>query len=309
MEIKVWHQPDSLPERKSPSRAEWVGPKEGRDSIDIYVERKALEKARADGLKRGTKVEAGGIFVGKRYMDSVTGTHQCTEIVDYVPAEHTEQNVAELTFTADTWVAAQRATEAIATNANDPSIVPIGWFHTHPGYGIFLSEGKDQFIQDRYFPNPGLLAVVFDPLQDQLGIFSSGGSGSKYGTVRRHSGYYVFDATKPEESQIEIKVHPPLHQEVSEERFHQAVDNLNTFLQVHFEGRKLTKEENTIVRTWKESGLNDEVLGYIADNLHAEIAKLRTLSNPADRQTAIEKAKDLKELSEAHKLVREQKYG
>ena len=40
----------------------------------------------------------------------------------------------------------------------------VGWYHTHPGFGIFLS-GMDLFIQDHFFNLPWQVAFVYDPLR------------------------------------------------------------------------------------------------------------------------------------------------
>ena len=47
----------------------------------------------------------------------------------------------------------------------------IGWYHTHPGFGIFLS-GMDKFIQDNYFNMPYQVALVVDPKASTNGIFA-----------------------------------------------------------------------------------------------------------------------------------------
>ena len=46
----------------------------------------------------------------------------------------------------------------------------IGWYHTHPGFGIFLS-GMDLFICDNFFNLPWQVAFVYDPLGGDEGNF------------------------------------------------------------------------------------------------------------------------------------------
>ena len=46
----------------------------------------------------------------------------------------------------------------------------IGWYHTHPGFGIFLS-GMDDFIQANWFSEPWQIALVYDPTSEEEGIF------------------------------------------------------------------------------------------------------------------------------------------
>ena len=46
----------------------------------------------------------------------------------------------------------------------------IGWYHTHPGFGIFLSP-MDLFIQENFFYAVEQVAFVYDPLSNKQGLF------------------------------------------------------------------------------------------------------------------------------------------
>ena len=46
----------------------------------------------------------------------------------------------------------------------------VGWYHSHPGFGLFLSE-YDSFIQENFFIDPNHVALVVDPLEGSLGWF------------------------------------------------------------------------------------------------------------------------------------------
>ena len=46
----------------------------------------------------------------------------------------------------------------------------LGWFHSHPGYGVFLS-GMDMFIENNFFNLPYQVAYVVDPLSGKDGFF------------------------------------------------------------------------------------------------------------------------------------------
>ena len=48
----------------------------------------------------------------------------------------------------------------------------VGWFHSHPGHGIFFSS-KDIFIQQGYFNLPWQIAMIYDPYQNTGGFFIS----------------------------------------------------------------------------------------------------------------------------------------
>jgi hypothetical protein len=46
----------------------------------------------------------------------------------------------------------------------------VGWYHSHPHFGIFLSD-YDQFIHENFFREPWQVAYVVDPLLEQRGWF------------------------------------------------------------------------------------------------------------------------------------------
>jgi len=73
-------------------------------------------------------VETGGVLVGK--------LHRCTssseiflEVTAQIPAAHTDSSAAQLTFTADSWAAAQAAIEL--RNRDE---LMCGWWHKHPDF-------------------------------------------------------------------------------------------------------------------------------------------------------------------------------
>ena len=47
----------------------------------------------------------------------------------------------------------------------------VGWYHSHPNFGIFLSD-RDCFIQDHFFNAPGHIAYVVDPVNGVEGVFA-----------------------------------------------------------------------------------------------------------------------------------------
>lgn len=46
----------------------------------------------------------------------------------------------------------------------------LGWYHTHPGFGIFLSA-MDMFIHENFFNESDQLALVYDPVKGEDGLF------------------------------------------------------------------------------------------------------------------------------------------
>jgi hypothetical protein len=73
---------------------------------------------------------------------------------------------AQVTFTGQTWTHIQDVMDK-----SYPDMRILGWYHTHPGHGIFLSD-MDLFIHKHFFNLPWHLAFVFDPQNQEEGLFA-----------------------------------------------------------------------------------------------------------------------------------------
>ena len=83
-----------------------------------------------------------------------------------IPALKAESKQISLTFTHEVW---EDALNIVTREYEGQSIV--GWYHTHPSFGVFLSE-YDAFIQRNFFSNEGQVALVIDPISGTFGWFS-----------------------------------------------------------------------------------------------------------------------------------------
>ncbi|MBI2481446.1 MAG: hypothetical protein HYV60_23240, partial [Planctomycetia bacterium] len=64
----------------------------------------------------------------------------------------------------------------------------VGWYHTHPDWGVFLS-GMDMFICDNFFNKKLDVAFVIDPCRQDRGFFQWTGKAEQ--RVRRTDGFYL----------------------------------------------------------------------------------------------------------------------
>ena len=124
------------------------------DEVDIFIENFALSD---------TTREVGGVLVGSLEYDKEK--NPVIKIVGAIPAKHTEASLSSVKFTAQSW-------EYINTVMEDeyPDYKIVGWFHTHPGFGIFLSSW-DLFIQRHFFNLSWQIAYVVDPVNMRKGFF------------------------------------------------------------------------------------------------------------------------------------------
>jgi proteasome lid subunit RPN8/RPN11 len=106
--------------------------------------------------------EVGGILVGLVYRDEA-GPY--LEVKAAIAAEHTRSEGTEVAFTPETWAQVNRVKDS-----RYPEDRIVGWYHTHPRFGIFLSE-RDRFVHRHSFPQPWAAAYVIDPVQRLEGLF------------------------------------------------------------------------------------------------------------------------------------------
>jgi hypothetical protein len=86
-------------------------------------------------------------------------------VVASIRGEGAETRFAEVTFTHQTWA---KINAEMDTKFTSSAIV--GWYHTHPDFGIFLSD-RDRFIHEHFFSGPGQIAHVIDPIRGLEGVF------------------------------------------------------------------------------------------------------------------------------------------
>ncbi|MBJ7458383.1 MAG: Mov34/MPN/PAD-1 family protein [Thermoleophilaceae bacterium] len=103
--------------------------------------------------------EVGGVLVGARLGEGRA------LLQGSVRADLAEGDLTSLTFTQDAWEEIHSAIERDHTGSDI-----VGWYHSHPGHGIFLS-GHDEFIHRNFFADPSCLALVIDPIGGREGLF------------------------------------------------------------------------------------------------------------------------------------------
>jgi proteasome lid subunit RPN8/RPN11 len=108
--------------------------------------------------------ELGGVLVGHSGKSS---RRSFILIEDFIPARKGVSRRASFEFTNE---AQTEIHEVMESQFKGSQIV--GWFHTHPGYGIFLSSA-DQFIDEHYFNGKFHVAMVLDPRKAdvEVGVF------------------------------------------------------------------------------------------------------------------------------------------
>lgn len=150
----------------------------GPSDLPIFLDRKAADAIERHALS-DTRVELGGILLGKECLDQQTG-QPFVWITHSLEAKHYANTEASFTYTHDSW---EEITRQRDQRFPDHDIV--GWYHTHPSFGIFLSH-HDLFIHQHFFAQPLQVAYVVDPINQTRGFFQW-----RDNAISQVSGYYL----------------------------------------------------------------------------------------------------------------------
>lgn len=145
---------------------------------NIYIHQKVYEQIHKFSANK-TENEHGGILIG-RVLNEMGKEN--TIIEGFIEAKYNAATPTTLTFTHQTW---EYFHTEIDRKFKDKKIV--GWIHTHPNFGIFLSE-NDRFIQQNFFTDSNQVAYVVDPIQNDEGFFFWIND-----KLERCPGFYLFD--------------------------------------------------------------------------------------------------------------------
>jgi proteasome lid subunit RPN8/RPN11 len=130
--------------------------------LPIYVDLDVMRDMEAHA-HTNTRVELGGVMLGKQCIDK-DGV-PFVVVTDSLRARHYEATRGSFKFTHETWsqITGER-------NQFHPDLEMVGWYHTHPGWTVFLSP-MDLFICNNFFNRSLDVALVIDPCNDDRGWF------------------------------------------------------------------------------------------------------------------------------------------
>ena len=127
------------------------------NGLDLRMCCEAVRQIRQHA-RSSMKTEVCGVLVGSE-KDGVTSVEASIQGVNSVQAG------THVTFTQDTWEHIYRIKDR-----DYPDARIVGWYHSHPGFGVFLSD-HDTFIHKNFFSAAQQVAWVYDPHSDEEGCF------------------------------------------------------------------------------------------------------------------------------------------
>ena len=168
-----------IPENALPQNILPMGERVEEDK-NIYISQQVYKQIHKFTRNKTTN-ESGGVLVG-----SVIETLGKTNIIisGFVEAKYCEATPTTLKFTHETWEHVHSQIDK-----KHPGKKILGWIHTHPDFGIFLSE-YDKFIHENFFSGEDQVAHVVDPIQQIEGFYFW-----INGKLERCKGFYIYEKT------------------------------------------------------------------------------------------------------------------
>ena len=176
-------QPATLPLENA---VRWVSPFEEpgiHPPVSIFMTQTAYTRAVSHASSE-LENEVGGVLVGRWCLDAET-CHQFILVVAALPARFTQQGSVFLTFTQDSLVDIH-----VKIDLSFPGESIVGWYHTHPRMGLFLSH-YDTWLHEHFFAEPWQVALVIEPHSEVGGFFIRQANGEL--DPCRYFGFYELD--------------------------------------------------------------------------------------------------------------------
>ena len=131
-------------------------------SLHKFVEEENFDLIPTRG---GNIPEIGGMLMGN-YCDQLLDDERLSyqvSIEKFIPIEARKQNMYQLEFNIDILV-----NSVLEVQDKYPDLLVVGWFHTHPGHGVFLSD--PDIRSQGQFKKPYQFAMVMDTCSENIDV-------------------------------------------------------------------------------------------------------------------------------------------
>lgn len=149
--------------------------------LDEYLKKENLEQIQ---FESNMIPEIGGILLGR--FNEVKPSDFRITLEEFIAIESVNPNLYTLEFCTDSLV------KELGDLADTyPALSVVGWFHTHPGHGLFLSI-PDLTIQMGFFKESYQIAMEIDSLSKELdtGFFTQKTNGVMNNSIEKMPSWY-----------------------------------------------------------------------------------------------------------------------
>jgi proteasome lid subunit RPN8/RPN11 len=141
-------------ERRRVVRRAFPGPSDADEALRVAFESGAYAELVAHA-KESLDKEVCGVLAGEVCQDD---RGRFAHVKAVVRGASAREGGSHVTYTQETWNAIHAELEE-----KHPKLSIVGWYHSHPGFGVEFSE-MDEFIQQNFFSGATQIAFVTDPL-------------------------------------------------------------------------------------------------------------------------------------------------
>ncbi|MBS1518709.1 MAG: LysM peptidoglycan-binding domain-containing protein [Bacteroidetes bacterium] len=195
MEIDLQDKPENFIYKSCefPENHYFFGNDNFQTEYRVFIKQETLKQIE-EYLSSDVNNELGGVLVGDICINK--DDKKFILINDLITAMHSNSSLSRLTFTHETWDYINEVMEK-----DFPGKKILGWFHSHPGHTVFLSN-YDLFIHENFFNIEYMVAYVFDPTIKERGFFIW-----DKGKIEKSEGFFVYDYDEEEFNEL-IRVEP-----------------------------------------------------------------------------------------------------
>ncbi len=168
-----------IPLAKFPMSLVPIELKANRAAIKVFVLQTAHDQM-VEHVNQDKNIECGGILVGYPFQDQ-EAQETFVVIVGIIPDISSNRSVVHFTVTPDTISRTRQILEK-----DFPELIAVGWYHSHPGHGVFLSA-QDMTIVQGIYSETWNIAWVIDPVRNTEGIFWGADGNPIIANINEHS--------------------------------------------------------------------------------------------------------------------------
>jgi proteasome lid subunit RPN8/RPN11 len=185
------------------------------EQVKVFLNQAAVRQVQEHSTS-DLEAELGGVLLGHvRESDG----YLLVAVFAALPVATDDRGPVHFTFTADAWSQLHRDKEH-----DYPDLDIVGWYHTHPGLGVFYSA-DDVVVHKAAFVLPWQIGLVVDPIGNEACLVCWERKVSKRGeaaTLVGISGYYeLFDEQRTSLARwrlIDSEIWPEYHDSPEEGR-------------------------------------------------------------------------------------------
>jgi proteasome lid subunit RPN8/RPN11 len=142
----------------------------------VYINKNVLEEIKK--VCKKAKLEVFGYLIGNIHKWNDKNYIVIEEQLFLIGAVHSDKySTSQIEGTAGKY---EKKFQKLKRKKNNEELRIVGWWHSHPGFSCFLSI-TDLHTQEFFFPESYQVALVVDPIKEELAFYTlDGQSGKKY---------------------------------------------------------------------------------------------------------------------------------